>query len=402
MSDGLLIQNIEPGFFYREYYTSVEKSSHLEWIKKEGNNIYLYRRAWSSFQTDNAKIEKYIPKHTPAKQLTKDLSKTNFNSLAALTNPEMTESCSSLSVSKDGKILLSTVHNRIYLWSVSDKKLIREIKTNYDGPVYAEIAPDGNSLGYTTSSEFVQMNLMGKRVSSFKYVSQKKLHGSCTKFTFAPDGESIAIPKGYSLFLPGSYWISFRTLDGKQSRGSFVGAFDSLRKFEIIRNLRLSPDGRFAITETAYSMAEMEFTHIRPLGKNRKNYININFPRSNIAYSPDGKTYAICSTIDYNRFGYGISDDEINIYSVNDRNFVPLKKIKPIQFGAITSLTFSPDGKFLAIGSVKGDVRFYGVGGEKLGSYSAHDDRVVNLIFTPDGKHLISQSRDNSINILSK
>lgn len=67
----------------------------------------------------------------------------------------------------------------------------------------------------------------------------------------------------------------------------------------------------------------------------------------------------------------------------------------------VTALRFSPDGKALAVGDVKGGVRLCDVKtGKELWQTQPHRGRVGALIFSPDGKRIASGSDDGSISML--
>lgn len=113
-----------------------------------------------------------------------------------------------------------------------------------------------------------------------------------------------------------------------------------------------------------------------------------------LAFSPDSKTLAACDT------------DSIYLWDTDVTEVKATFKAPDTSFYA---LTFSPNGKLLASGCSDGSVRLWnaiaqqeGLGGT-IGQYmptlklKGHKERVIQLVFSPDGKTLLSGSWDGTI-----
>jgi WD40 repeat protein len=109
-----------------------------------------------------------------------------------------------------------------------------------------------------------------------------------------------------------------------------------------------------------------------------------------IAFSPDGKTLAV-SGGDPGRFG------EIQLWDVAKRT---LKLSIPLSFDTVYGVSWSPDGRLVACGCADNTVRAYEAStGKQILFQGAHSDWVMATVFSQDGQHLVSVSRDRSVKL---
>lgn len=77
--------------------------------------------------------------------------------------------------------------------------------------------------------------------------------------------------------------------------------------------------------------------------------------------------------------------------------FPPIINLK--SDGAVTSVAFSPDGRYFASGSEEGAVRILETATGREIARLTHNDVVTSVAFSPDGKYVASGSKDNTARV---
>jgi len=75
--------------------------------------------------------------------------------------------------------------------------------------------------------------------------------------------------------------------------------------------------------------------------------------------------------------------------------------VRTLGFGGVTSVVFSPDGRYLAVGTFGGSsVQLIDTSSwQVIRTFEGHTSGVTSVAFSPDGKLLASGSRDTAIKL---
>jgi WD40 repeat protein len=91
----------------------------------------------------------------------------------------------------------------------------------------------------------------------------------------------------------------------------------------------------------------------------------------------------------------------INLHNVNFSHTDLAKSVFTRTFGSISSVAFSPDGKYLATSDTNGEICLWRgfADGEQLLSCKEHTSRIWCIAFSPDGRTLASCSSDRTVKL---
>jgi RNA polymerase sigma factor (sigma-70 family) len=279
----------------------------------------------------------------------------------------------------DGKTLatFSPAERSVRLWDSGSGAALRQIGLGGAGNNAVALSGDGKTLaaaGFTWSKPRggVRPGLRlvdvagGKR--RFSLPGHRRM---VCAVAFSPDGKTLASGGDDRSIL---LWD---VAAGKQ--------FHNLRGHEgAIGALAFSPDGQVLASagngpNGDESLRLWDVATGKLLHRIRRGYCDT----SSVAFSPDGRSVAVAA-----------GEQAVGLWEVatGQRRLTLIKK----RGWWVHSVAFSPDGNFLAAG-LDSDVCLWSLRtGREVHRFTGHRGAVASLVFTPDGKRLISGSSDTT------
>jgi WD40 repeat protein len=307
----------------------------------------------------------------------------------------------SLAFSKDGKTLAAGSYYEVKLWDVIGQKELATWK-DHSGFVQTLIFSDDSKLLVARSN---RMNLWDERDKDViriwdvqKQQERVKLQDPgrwVPDLTFSPDNKT--------LLTAGSGAVKQWSLD----TGKVLATFELHAS-----DVAFLGDGKTLAAASLSSLVALKLWDFdsREEKLTLAQSVYNTFTRSDLfflsfAQSQDKKCRAHAAKwVDLGLFGSGIRADappnELQS-GVNISLETPGQKlILKGHTNLVTFLIFSPDGKFLASGSLDKTVNLWDVAtGKKTATLTGHKEPILCLAFSSDGKVLASGSKDNTIKI---
>lgn len=245
-------------------------------------------------------------------------------------------------------------------------------------------SPDGKyALSVGTAGIFIRLweVATGKEIRTFEEVV------FANSVVFSPDGK-YALSGGMDGAL--KFW--------EVATGEKVRNFKGPKNW--VSSVAFSPDGQYALSGGVGSYSaplncrgsekrsELKLWEVKT-GREIRTFMGTKYPVHSVAFSPDGK-YALSGG------GRRTKKGELKLWEVATGREVRSfgEKIDSLSNTwhrkCVTSVAFSPDGKYVLSGA-RTTLKLWEVAtGRKVRNFKGHGSRVSSVAFSPDGKYVVS------------
>jgi WD40 repeat protein len=289
------------------------------------------------------------------------------------------DSVTSVSFSPDGKTLATgSRDNTIKIWTLATGKEIRTLNGHQSDITSVSFSPDGKTLATASIDNMIKLwNLdTGEEIPTLRH----QYFGF--RVSFSPDGKTLAAAstdKTIKLWNPDT-GKEIRTLGGHQGD---------------VSSMSFSPDSKTLATGSDDKTIKLWNL---ATGKEIQTLNGHQSDITSVSFSPDGKTLATGSDDKTIKLWNLATGKEIRTFQKHLQSARSVAS-SPDDGKAVTSVSFSPDGKTLATASIDNTIKLWNLDkGEEISTLH-HQYFGFRVSFSPDGKTLITASIDNTIKL---
>ena len=278
-----------------------------------------------------------------------------------------------VSVSSDGKRIASvTQENKIWLWNLSEKQML-QLKGHQRSVFSLSFSPDGQKLATAGADSTARLwDLSGRQLAQWK-VLQK---GYVYQVSFSPNGQRLATTEVGGL-------LRLWNLSGQQLAQWEVGVGD-------LNNMSFSPDGqRIAIAGFDGTVSLWNLS-----GQRLKQWKGYKDRVYTVGFSPDGQRIATVG-VEYRGQLFNGAENTVRLWNLSGQLLEQWK----VPQGTVYSMSFSPDGQYIATAGDDGSVRLWSLSGKQIAQFSGHVGVVHSLSFSPDGELLTTSGEDGTVQL---
>jgi WD40 repeat protein len=267
----------------------------------------------------------------------------------------------SVNFSPDSKMLVSGGGDKkVGLWDIEAQK--PQIFIGHAWDVYSvSFSPDGQTIASASEDETIKLwNLQGQVLKTFSGHTE-----GINDISFSPDGKLLASAGQDKT-------VRVWNLEGEEIM-TITGHSDT------IYSITFSPDGKMIASGSSDQTIKIWNLEGREL---------TSFLGSRARFSPDGKTIASSSVLDYNLSLWNLEGEKLNSLSGHS--------------DYILSHSFSPDGKMIASAGKDNTIKLWNLETQEVKTLSDHTTVIYDVSFSPDGKLIASVGSADGLRLWSR
>ncbi len=273
---------------------------------------------------------------------------------------------STLAISTDGKFLATASRkNTARIWETTDWQEVQRLR--HDGRVQAvTFSPDGQMLATGSEDGTARLWSVTSGEERFKMANMETVED----LAFSPDGGRLA-GAGFD-----GYARIWNVADGQELQRI-------KHPVPKVERVLFSPSGRQLVTLDKESIARLWDTEsaeqLATIGQDKV---------VDVAFSPGNKYLATASG--------SPGDSSARLWDA-----ATMKQVARLEHdrGGLESVTFSPDGKYLASTGRDNTARLWALPGGEEVFRVRHQMRVITAAFSADGAYLVTGSQDGSARV---
>jgi WD40 repeat protein len=289
------------------------------------------------------------------------------------------EELSDIALTPDGKLLASADNkDTVFLWEATTGKMLHRMEDKFVHCV--ALSPDGKLLA---SGGYRGVRLWDTKTGKeLRQLAGEQKHAASRRLAFAPDGKSLASYHkiGSSDENEVRLWDIATGQKIRTLKAAGQAAIHQTLAYCQAGKLLAAADGDFSIIQLWDAATGKEIRRLKDVWRGSAG--------GEIAFCPKGTYFAMTTGIGTRLFEVATGRDVARFPTLNKAERV---------HDNFFSLAFSPDGKTLAAGAYKGEIRLWDTTtGKERGRLTGHQAPVNSLVFSADGKFLASGSWDGT------
>ncbi len=299
---------------------------------------------------------------------------------------------SSLAFSPDGKILaMGSFDGAAKLWDIDSGRLAATLAVDKDWVCSVAFSADGKTLATGGGDYTARLWDVATRRERATFRGHE---GSVLSVAFSPDGKTLAT---------GSRDQTAKLWDvaTEQVLKTLSGHKDA------VVAVAFSPDGETLVTGGGGISTRKDNTAILwdvTTGRRRADFEGHKGSVLSIAFSPDGETLATGSNDQTTRLWNVATRQNIAILTTDRSTMLKGGNSRPELVDGVPDdvfcLAFSPDGKILAIGGRRDELKLWDVANQELvTTLPGEGEAILSVAFSPRGRMLASADENNKVKL---